>query len=646
VLASLLVLIVAPNAAAATPAPERLVHAYSPILFLRQQDPPPCDTRGEQYEPTTVGTVLGNPRVTLVHEGVGNGKVVARAPTAGDVAGKGKDYFLNLPGDPLNAGCQYAKDFEALRKAGKAPAVTYAHVVREPGTSELVVEYWFFWYFNEWNDLHEGDWEGMQIAFHGGTPKRALQTGPYEVALYQHAGGEKASWDDSKVEKSGTHPKVYPAAGSHATFYNSAVYVQNGQHGSGVGCDVTSAPVRRRMPTPLLMPSVPAPGSRYQWLTYRGHWGQKEKGLSNNGPTGPYFKPQWRRPITWMEGIRSTSPTLPGGGLLGPAATGVFCGAVAQVSQFINLQAQSPTGALLLIVIGAALVLIPIVITRWRPVDLSDLRQERAFGQLVRAARQLYGRAWRTFLPIGLTAIPIIGAIQGINWILDRLTGASDVRLPDIKIGNYDLSLDISLTGVLRLLAFSIIAAAVIAAVRQLHDGRPATLVTAYRLTLSRFWRLIGAVVLFNLALIGLFITVIGSPIAIWKYMDWQFLQQEILFEDRSIREAFRGSTGVVRGHWWRTFLIAGFFELISVAIGPVLGFFLIFANFSLFWVNVIGSLVFAVLVPYVAVGRTLLYLDLQVRNESAAPAPRWRRLLRRLRQRRRGGATAGEAAA
>jgi hypothetical protein len=162
---------------------------------------------------------------------------------------------------------------------------------------------------------------------------------------------------------------------------------------------------------------------------------------------------------------------------------------------------------------------------------------------------------------------------------------------------------------------------------------------------LSRFWRLVGALLLFNVALIVLLITVIGAPIAVWKYVDWQFVQQEILFEDRPIREAFRGSTRTVRDHWWRVALIAGFFELISVAIGPFLGFFLIFANFSLIWVNVIGSAVFALLIPYVAIGRTLLYLDLQVRHESAAPAPRWRRLVRRLRQRRPATAPAGEAA-
>ena len=643
-LTALVALILVTPAAASTRV-ERLVHAYSPILFLRtQSEKPPCDTSEEQFQPTTVDTVLGNPRVTLGHNGAHGRRVVATAPTASQIAGRGKSYFLDLPGDPLDAGCTYAKDFEALQKAGKAPAITYAHVVREAGTSDLVVEYWFFYYFNQFNDLHEGDWEGMQVAFDGATPKRALETGPYEVALYQHAGGEKASWDDYKVQKRRTHPIVYPAAGSHATFYDTAVYLGNGQHGSGVGCDDTSEPVRRLTPQSRLMPSKPAPGGRYQWLTYRGHWGQKEKGLSNNGPTGPYFKPQWRTPITWMDGIRSTSPELPGGDVIGPASSGVFCGAVSAVSSFINLQAKSPTGALVLVAIAAVIILIPILATRWRPVDLSELRQRRAFGQLVRAARQLYGRQWRAFLPIGLTALPIIGVIWGIQWLLTSLTGANDIH-PAITIGSVRIDPDVSVTGLARMIALIAVSAAVVAAVTLLASKRSATFATSYRLALSRFWRLVGAALLLNIALLALLVTLIGAPIALWKFIDWQFVQQEILFEDRSIRDAFRGSTRVVRGHWLRTLCVAGLFELLSFTIGPVLGFFLIFANFSLTWVNVIGGLVFALLVPYVAIGRTLLYLDLIARRETeSAEAPRgWRRWLAP----RRGGVSprAGEAA-
>lgn len=82
-----------------------------------------------------------------------------------------------------------------------------------------------------------------------------------------------------------------------------------------------------------------------------------------------------------------------------------------------------------------------------------------------------------------------------------------------------------------------------------------------------------------------------------------------------------------MRGRWWYTLRVAGFLWLIGVVTGPVLGFALIFTDLSLVLINAIGAIVFALLVPYVAIGRTLLYFDLQARTEEA-PAKRWRERL------------------
>ncbi len=51
-----------PAAAATSPA-QRLIDAYAPITMLREEQDPPCETSAEQYEPTSVSTVLGNPSV-------------------------------------------------------------------------------------------------------------------------------------------------------------------------------------------------------------------------------------------------------------------------------------------------------------------------------------------------------------------------------------------------------------------------------------------------------------------------------------------------------------------------------------------------------------------------------------------------------
>ena len=244
----------------------------------------------------------------------------------------------------------------------------------------------------------------MQIAFDANTARAgARRPGRPRSRSSSTAAARRADWDDDKVEKEGTHPVVYPAAGSHATFYDSAVYVENGQRGSGLGCDNTTRAAAARGPAAGARPDPSrAPGSRFQWLTYEGRWGQQEKGF-NNGPTGPDTKPQWREPFTWMDGVRSASPKLPGGSSSGPPSRPALLR-----RRRDGLELHQPRGAdagSARCADRSALVLLrrprPIVLTRWRPVDLARLRQRRAFGQLIRAARQLYGRHWRTFVAIG-----------------------------------------------------------------------------------------------------------------------------------------------------------------------------------------------------------------------------------------------------
>jgi Vacuolar protein sorting-associated protein 62 len=643
-LAALLALLALPGAAAGAMgragAAQRLIDAYSPIAMLREQTDPPCDTSGEQYQPSTVDLMLGNPAVILTRGEPGRGQVlVKRAPTAADIAGLGEGFHLNVPGDPLGDTCVYARGFAKLKREGKAPAIAYAHIAREAGETGLAVQYWFFYYFNQFNDLHEGDWEGMQIVFEASTPAAALAEGPSEMVLFQHAGGETADWEDAKVQKEGTHPVVYPAAGSHATFYDSAVYVENGQNGSGVGCDNTSEPVRRLALRPVRVPTHPSTTGRFKWLTYTGHWGQEEAGF-NNGPTGPTTKTQWLEPFSWMEEQRSTSPRLPGGSIVGPQVTGAFCGAVAGVSDLINLDQRSRPAAAATIAVLVILLALFVGLTKWRPVDLERLRARRSFGQLVRAARQLYGRHWLVLVPIGLTAIPIVGGVNGLADLAAASRGVDHAK------SGLHLALADLLEFVGRPIASAVVAAVAIVFVRQLVAGAPSGFLDSYRGMLRRFWRVVCGQLLATLGVTLMAITVIGLPWAIWKYVGWQFVQQEIVFDDKPMREAFRSSTKLVRGRWWHTVRVAGFLWAVSVVTGPVVGFVLIFLNFSLLWINLLGSLVFALLVPYVALGHTLLYFDLQAREEAAPAQPgRLRRALRsRLGRRSLSGPAGAEA--
>ena len=601
----------APPAGAQGLPERRLAAKYAPIVMLRAQYDPPCDKTREQYLPTTVDVVLGNPRVELVPPS-GSARPKKRAPTAADVAGLGSNWYLDLPGNPLSPGCTFARDFAGLRRGGRAPALTYAHIARQRGRAGIALQYWFFYYFNQFNDLHESDWEGMQILFDSDSASGALAEGPSEIGLFQHAGGERADWDDEKVEKRGNHPVVYPAAGSHATFYESSIFLENGRGGSGLGCDNSSEPVREVRPKPVLVATRPPPGSTHQWLTYEGRWGQREKGF-NNGPQGPKTKLQWLKPFDKQDEMRYSSAQLPSDSVTGPTVTSAFCLTVAELSAFLNLATDSPPGAIALGLGILALVLLPASRTRWRPVEVPPLRRVRATGQLLRTARRVCTGYWRVLVLLGLSSLVIVAVFEGLRLLLERIFGDGALGLVGASAAGSGLYGSIVALG--SSVGLAIVSGAIVAFMREVDRGRVPGAAGAYRALRPRVWRAVGVHLLVQVLTLLLVLTIIGIPYAIKKYVDWQLTQQEVLFEDRSLREALRGSTRVVRGHWWHTAATVLVLALLGVVAGPMLGFALVFTPLPPPLINLFGSLVYALVIPYIAVGLTLLYLDLVERR-------------------------------
>lgn len=594
-------------------AARELAEKYVPVMKIREQEDPLCGTAGEQYQVMEVDALFGDSEVKLMrNNGKAESTLITRAPTVADISNRGEEAYLDFPGEPLGDTCVYARDFDEMKEDGRAPVAVYAHIAREKGRSGLALQYWFYWYFNEFNDLHESDWEGMQITFRASTPRAALREEPDQMILFQHGGGERAEWDDDKVEKRGSQPVVYPAAGSHATFYQSAIFPQNGWNGAGVGCDNTSEPLRELNPKPVLLPDEPTDQGRFAWLSFDGRWGQKEKAF-NNGPTGPQTKEQWDRPFTWMEQQRWSSPRMPGGGIVGPDAVNAFCGVMASVTGVMNLQQVDPLMAYLLIAGFLLVVFLVFGYSTWRPADPERLERMRAYGQIVATSFKLYRRHFGAFAILGAIAIPIVGATQVLGGWLGDIAGGDGVLL----------SLSDFVLGVGRPVAQALVSALVIVFIRDLVRERPTSVRGSVAGTRQRFWRVVNARLLSLLGIVLLFISVIGIPFAIRYLVSWTFVQQEVIFTDRSIRESFRHSTNLVRGHWWRTVRTMVPLLLLLTVSGPLLGLVLIFTSLPLLLVNLIGSVVYAITIPFTTAGTTLLYFDLQARHRAGEPVRR-----------------------
>jgi Vacuolar protein sorting-associated protein 62 len=586
----------APAESASTPEQE-LADRYAPIVALKKSEGP-CGAeivKGEPWRPTTVEIVLGNPAVTLHGPGRGN-PAVGQAPTPPDLYGKESGFFLNFPGNPLVPLCTYVRD--GKRFAEGKPSITYAHVTAEAGVpGRLALEYWFYYYFNDFNNKHESDWEGIQLVFEADTVEEALETEPVEVGYAQHEGGEWAAWDDEKLEKVGDRPVVYPAAGSHASYFSDRLWL--GRSASeGIGCDNSTGPSHRVELTAVVVPTEPAsPRGRYAWLAYEGLWGQKERG-PNNGPTGPNTKDRWTEPIAWQEDLRQTSVAVPAVPTFGPSVGSAFCSGVGFTADVFNAYLDNPVITVLVIAAGLGLVLLLILRTRWRPTAPEPIRARRALGQILVASARIYARYPLFFLAVGSVFIVLSALPAWLVWLVELLQDSVTIQLP------------------FTLLSVILVSAIVAVALRNLDSGRRLGCVKAVRFTLRRFWSLLGAALIAALVQVAIAITVIGIPWAVYRFIARIFVLNEVVLKGRSARSSQGASAALVRGNWWRTAILVGLLYLVAIAVGPIIGFVLLFTTrLSPTLIDVIGSVVYTVVFPYAAIAATLLYFDLRERQ-------------------------------
>ena len=264
--------------AVATPASARaqddaaareLAARHAPVVVVRDQDGP-CDKDGEPYRPVPVETVLDAQGVSLRDE---TGAVVKGAPGMADIVGLGSGTSLDFNGNPRRPGCTFEQDFDRLG-AGR-PDVAYAHVATDPSApGRMALQYWLFWYFDDYVNTHEGDWEFVQLVWDVPTAQEALRTAPVEAGYSQHSGGERADWDGGKLERRGDHPVVYAAAGSHANFYTPDLFLGR-RADEGFGCDDARPPGTALATEARLLPSGAVdPEGPDAWLLFEGRWGE------------------------------------------------------------------------------------------------------------------------------------------------------------------------------------------------------------------------------------------------------------------------------------------------------------------------------------------------------------------------------------
>jgi len=586
-----------------------LAERYAPVVRL-VEGREGCG--GLHYVPIDVDSLFGQPTVAL--RGPWGNDLVRIGPTDKDLGRGLYGYHLDFPGDALRPGCEYL-NWQQHLGAERTPTA-YAHVATDsehPG--KLALQYWFFYVFNDWNNLHEGDWEMVQLVFDAPTAEAALGRSPVEIGYSQHEGAERAGWDDSKLERiDGTHPVVHPADGSHANFYGEALYLGSSAQ-EGVGCDDTRGPTVDVRPQVVTIPSAQAAArSSYPWIAYQGRWGELRPSFFN-GPTGPNLKEQWTHPIAWAEDWRSRSNTVPGGTAFGPDATDFFCTAIGTGSRSLVQLLAHPLAFTL--VVGGLVLLVLFLLSRttWRPTAPLHLARRRAWGQTLAASGRMYLSRWRLFVGLGLLFIPLSFVISLLQWLLLHGTSVLGVEIGRTSNGLVAF-VSLALGTTCTLLGLGLVQAATARALVELDAGRPVGPVQAYRLSVTHAPRLFGA-----LLVAVVVVSLLGSslyllPIAIWLAGRWALVVPVVELEDRGALAALRRSRRLVRGHWLKvaSLVVAG--GGLVLVLGPLVGALLILGTTAPFWlVNVIAGLIYAVAMPFVALTTAYVYFDCRVRD-------------------------------
>ena len=191
---------------------------------------------------------------------------------------------------------------------------------RHTQPDDVALQYWFCYYFDDWANIHEGDWESVTIFLQ----RSGATWTPLGATYSVHENGVRRRWPDIERAED-THPVVYVASGSHASYFQ---HVPEG-HTTELGGTIFGrlkfkigsstgnrdfvppgdqqqplVPCVEVLPQPIEIVSADSPARRHlKWMSFRGSWGARELGrFIAGGPIGPNHKGlKWLNPFAWSE---------------------------------------------------------------------------------------------------------------------------------------------------------------------------------------------------------------------------------------------------------------------------------------------------------------------------------------------------------
>lgn len=156
--------------------------------------------------------------------------------------------------------------------------------------------------------------------------------------------------------------------------------------------------------------------------------------------------------------------------------------------------------------------------------------------------------------------------------------------------------------------------------------GRPLELMPAYQQTFRRLWALLVASVLSFLAILVLFMTIIGIPWAVYRALGWVLLVPAIVIEELSWRQGLARSSELVKGHRLRLANSSTVFGLLewllpALALGLVGLVYPAWEDNSLV-AEILPPVGIAVFLPLIFIALTIHYYELRALKAPPAELP------------------------
>jgi hypothetical protein len=217
----------------------------------------------------------------------------------------------------------------------------------------IVLQYWYFYVYNDSGNKHEGDWEMASIVLD-------REQVPQRVGFAGHTGGAQRAWKDLKDPQGNPiqdRPYLHVARGSHAAYLDympeghksvSVEYRKNiigfgpllNIGAQGLGRALFFAGVRDYTPghpaSPIAVekgielnpPVIPMPersdligisgwelvdatgqdlraDPTWWWMHLDCRWGSSHSRVfASIGPEPPWMKSRWPAPLAWVKGLR------------------------------------------------------------------------------------------------------------------------------------------------------------------------------------------------------------------------------------------------------------------------------------------------------------------------------------------------------